>query len=320
MNHREQVKHLWINGIISMMAVLFGVTALVFCMSQFVRGDIAEAVVLQRGLEPIPQQIELVKEELGLNDSLPVQYVRWVSKALQGDLGTSYRTGQPVWYELWIRFDKTLALAISSATVALLVTLFLGIGSITDRSGMIRRLCSVLIMVGTSIPTFVLSLGFIYLFAIRLQWVNVIYSDSLGQKILPVLTLALAILPASLKVFQTSLDEQINQLYVTVLKSRGYSLHHILYKDVLKASLAPWLTQFSMTLGHLLGGSVMVETIYGIGGIGQFMMSSILNRDYPVISGYVLIMGIIFVLLHQLVELISRVLYPYRYVLKRNRS
>ena len=164
---------------------------------------------------------------MGLNDSLPVQYVRWVSKALQGDLGTSYRTGQPVWYELWTRFDKTLALAFSSATVALLVTLFLGIGSITDRSGMIRRLCSVLIMVGTSIPTFVLSLGFIYLFAIRLQWVNVIYSDSLGQKILPVLTLTLAILPASLKVFQTSLDEQIKQLYVTVLKSRGYSLHKI---------------------------------------------------------------------------------------------
>lgn len=317
MKHRKQNQHHWIFALIHTMMVLLGVSALVFFMSQFVKGDIAETIVLQRGLEPTVVEIELVKAELGLNDPLLTQYLRWVSHALRGDLGTSYRSGKPVMTELMTRFETTLRLSSITAVVVIVLTLGLGIGCVLDPHGVIRTVCSLLVIIGSSIPTFVLALGMITLFALVLGWVNVIHSHSWTSMVLPVLTLALAVLPSSLRIFQTSLDLQMNQLYVTVLKSRGFSLRHIVFNDVLKVALAPVLTQFSLTLGQLLGGSVIIETIYGIGGIGQFIIVSIFNRDYPIISGYVLIMGVVFVLLHHGVELMSRWLYPFYYAQER---
>ena len=303
-----------VQEILHLVLVLFGVSALVFFMSQFVSGDIAETIVINRGLEPSRQEIEHVKDELGLNDPLTVQYQRWIQAVLRGDFGVSYRSHQPVMHEISARIPQTLILAISSAVLTIGITFMLCMDSVLNRKGIGKKLCTILVVLGTSVPSFVIALGLIYLFAIQLQWFQITQTNTIVDYILPVLTLSLSILPSSLRVFQTSLIENSQQTFVSVLKSRGFSMKHILYKDVLNVSIGPWLTQFSVTMGHLLGGSVIVETIFGIGGLGQFMVSSILNRDYPVIQAYVIIMGVIFVLLHFGVEMILRSLYPYRYL------
>ena len=312
MRGKKQI-HQGIQGTLHLVLVLFGVSALVFFMSQFVSGDIAETVVINRGLEPSRQEIEHVKDELGLNDPLTVQYQRWMKSVLEGDFGVSYRTQQPVLHEISARIPQTLILGISSAVLTIGITFTLCMDSFLNQNGIGKKLCTMLVVLGTSVPSFVIALGLIYLFVIQLQWFQITQTNTLVDYVLPILTLSLSILPSSLRVFQTSLFENAQQTFVSVLKSRGFSMKHILYRDVLSVSIGPWLTQFSVTMGHLLGGSVIVETIFGIGGVGQFMVSSILNRDYPVIQAFVIIMGVVFVFLHSGVELIQRRLYPYRY-------
>lgn len=302
-----------IQAMLHLVLVLLGVSALVFVMSQFVSGDIAETIVINRGLEPTREEIDYVKEELGLHESLAVQYQRWIMSVLQGDFGSSYRTQQPVLHEIAFRFPTTLMLGVGAASVSMAITFILGIASIADQTGSVKKLCSLIYVLGTSIPTFVIALGCMYLFSVRLRWVQITKTNTVKDYILPVVTLSLSVLPSSLRIFQTSMLENMNQTFVKVLQARGFSLNHILCKDVVKVALLPWLTQFSVTMGQLLGGSVIVETVFGIGGIGQYIVLSILNRDYPVIQAYVLVMGMIFTLLHLGVEWVISILYPYQF-------
>jgi ABC-type dipeptide/oligopeptide/nickel transport system permease component len=294
--------------------VLWGVSALVFLMSQFIAGDIAETIVVNRGLEPTQQEIHNVKAELGLNDPLPTQYTRWIKSLLKGDFGISYRTNQPVLNEIMSRVPSTLLLSLSTAFVTAFITLLLGVFTITDSSGIVKKFCSVLFVIGTSVPTFVTGLCLIYLFAIELRWTRITFTGTISDYIIPVITLTLSVLPSSLRVFQTSLIEVHKHSFVEVLHSRGFPYHRILINDVLRVSIGPWLSHFSVTLGQLLGGSILVETIFGMPGLGQFMIVSIMNRDYPVIQVYVLMMGVIFVFLHYLVDKLLRILSPYLFV------
>ncbi len=304
-------------GMVRLLLVLLGVSALVFLMSQFVSGDIAETIVINRGLEPTVEEVNRVREELGLDLPITIQYARWISDVVSGDFGVSYRSNRPVLEELLIRWPATLILAICTMALTVSITLILGLLSAYRPRGWINTLSSIISIIGSSVPSFVIGLGLIYVFAIKLKWVNVTSQGNIMDLILPVLTLTMATLPANLRLFRATTLEVLKETFVTVLHSRGYSVRKILWGDVLKVSVGPWLTQFGVSIGHLLGGTVVVESIFGYPGVGQYIVTSILNRDYPVIQIYVLFMGVIFVMINVLIDVLVHKFQPYQSLSKR---
>lgn len=290
--------------------VMLGVSVMTFALSQLTPGDAAELALSGRGVDPTREAIEAVRLELGLDQPVHVQYVHWLGDVLRGDLGRSFQSGQPVFEEIAGRFPATLQLAAAGLLVMLCIALPAGILAATFKHTILDHLSRFLALVGASIPSFWLGLLLIYFFAVRYNIFPVMGRGSLSHIVLPALALGLGMSATYARLLRASLLEVLGQDHIRVARARGLTERLILVNNALRNALLPVVTAFGMSLGHLLGGTVIIETIFAWPGVGRFVVEAIFNRDYPVLQGYVLFMAIIFVLLNLAVDLSYRFFDP----------
>lgn len=287
-----------------------GISCVVFIFLQMAPSDPAEILLRKEGIDPTPEALEAKRRALGLHESPLLQYVRWLGRVIQFDLGTSYRTGEAVTKELLDRLPATLELTLISFVLIVIFALFIGLMTSLKRHGMFDRVGLILAIAGTSIPSFWLGLLLIYLFSVQLGWFPVMGRGNLLHLILPAITLSFGITLVQARLLRTSLQEVLIQNFITVAMAKGLSRGRILLFHALPNALLPFLTTLGMTLGRLLAGAVIVETLFSWPGIGRLAVEAILQRDFPVIQGYVLLTAFLFLLINLAVDIGYRFLDP----------
>ncbi|RDV80962.1 nickel ABC transporter permease [Ammonifex thiophilus] len=283
--------------------VMLGVSLITFLLINLAPGDPAGLILRSGGVEPTREAVEALREELGLNDPLYLQYGRWLWRVLHGDWGRSFRTGRPVVEELLSRFPATLELALAATLFMLCLALPLGILSALYRHAWLDHLSRLGALLGASLPGFWLGLVLIYLFAVKLRVLPVMGRGGLEHLVLPAVTLGFGLAAVYARILRAGMLDALGQDYIKVARAKGLPEKWVIGRHALKNALLPVVTLLGLSFGHLLGGVVIVETIFAWPGVGKFAVDSIFNRDYPVIQGYALFMSVVFVLVNLVVDL-----------------
>lgn len=290
--------------------VLLGVTFLTFIVTSAAPSDAAEMSFLSMGVTPSQELLEQTRQDMGLNDPVLMQYLRWLNRALHGDLGESYKFGGSVMEQLGRKLPGTLKLAAASMTVMLLVAFPLGVLAAVKQNRCVDYLVRMVSFVGISIPNFWLALLLMFFLAVRLKWFQVIGNGDLKSMALPTLTLAIPLTANYIRQIRAAVLEQLSMDYVTGARARGLSGMKILLYHVIPNALVPIITLLGLSVGHLLGGAAIIETVFSWQGIGNMVVEAIRVRDYPVIQGYVIWMAVIYVSVNLLVDIICFLLDP----------
>jgi peptide/nickel transport system permease protein len=256
------------------------------------------------------EQVEALREEMGFNKPLLVQYGLWLLKFIQFDFGESYVTGQPVMDMILMGFPATIELAIGALIVMLIVSIPLGSLSALYRNSWIDQVSRILSILGAAIPSFWLGLIFIDLFGVRFNWLPTMGREGFVSLVLPSLTLGLAISSVYVRLLRSSLLDSLSQEFIRAARTRGLSERRIFLVHAFRHSLPPVITVFGVSLGSLIGGVVVIEVLFAYPGIGKLVVDAIRQRDYPLIQGYILIMAIIVFIVNTCVDLSYRYLNP----------
>lgn len=281
-----------------------GVSFLAFGVANLAPGDPAE-MILQRqtGEPPGAEAVAQLREELGLDAPFMVRYARWTRGALTGDLGISYRNGSPVRDVLLDSFPNTLRLAVSALLLGLAISLPLGVFAAVRRNSLADHASRIVALVGTSLPSFVLGYVLILLFAVTFRLLPVAGSDGWRYLVLPAITLGLGEAAALTRLTRASMLEVLAEDYVRTARAKGVPARSVFVRHALRNALNPLVTLSGIRFGRLLGGAVIVETVFARPGIGRTVVDAIQDRDYPTIQGFILVMGTVFVLANLLVDL-----------------
>jgi peptide/nickel transport system permease protein len=293
--------------------VLFFVLFITFVSFLFVRlapGDPVLTILNVDELSVSQEQVEALREEMGFNKPLLVQYGLWLLKFIQFDFGESYVTGQPVMDLILMGLPATFELAIGALLVMLIVSIPLGSLSALYRNSWIDQVSRILSILGAAIPSFWLGLIFIDLFGVRFNWLPTMGREGFVSLILPSLTLGLAISSVYVRLLRSSLLDSLSQEFIRAARTRGLSERRIFLVHAFRHSLPPVITVFGVSLGSLIGGVVVIEVLFAYPGIGKLVVDAIRQRDYPLIQGYILIMAIIVFIVNTCVDLSYRYLNP----------
>jgi ABC-type dipeptide/oligopeptide/nickel transport system permease component len=286
--------------------MLLAVSLVTFVMIHLVPGDPVEILM---GQNATGASLQLERHELGLDQPLPVQYVRYLAGVLHGDLGTSIRSRRPVLSEIADRLPATLELAL--AAMALAIVLGLGTGTLAAAGG--RRLSGPVLLLSTlglSLPTFWLGLLLIELFSLKLGWFPVLGNTSLRGTVLPALTLALPAAAVLAHVTYAGLVEALHQDYIRTARAKGLPRRRVILVHALRNALVVVITILGLQFGSLLAGTVIVESVFSRTGLGTFIVGAILGRDYPDIQGTVLVLAALYVAINLVLDLLYAVLNP----------
>jgi peptide/nickel transport system permease protein len=268
------------------------------------------------------EDIAKIQVQLGLDHSIPVQYGIWMGNVFQGDLGFSYYLNKPVTELIAQRVEPTLSLAFGTVILALLIAVPLGTVAAWRMGGWLDRLLSGFSVAGFSVPVFVIGYLLIYLFAIRLEWLPVQGYKSISgpsaagpwawmrQLILPWMTLAMIYVALIARVTRASVSEALTEDYIRTARAKGISETAVLLRHALANAAVPIVTVVGIGIALLIGGVVVTETVYAIPGLGSLTVDAVLNRDFPVIQGLVLLFSVSYVLINLLVDLSYLVLDP----------
>ncbi|WP_248925866.1 nickel/cobalt ABC transporter permease [Paenibacillus hamazuiensis] len=290
--------------------IFLGISLLAFILVRLVPVEPAEVVLRMSNIPPTEEAIASMRQELGTDRPLPVQYAAWLWKALQFDFGKSFVGKKPVWDDIQEKFPSTLLLAGSAILLSLLVSLPLGVLTAIFKGGWIDHLSRVLSLIGTSMPRYWLAFLLVYAFSVKLDWFPIQGRGSWQHLVLPTVTLSVANIAMFSRLLRSTMLENMKEDYVLYARVRGLRETEIVLRHVLPNSLLPLITSVGVSFGHLLGGTVIVEQIFSWPGLGRFLIESILNRDYPVIQCYVLLMAVVFVLTNLAADVFSRMLDP----------
>lgn len=294
------------------MPVLFVMSLVVFSMVHLTPGDPVLVILGASERATIdPATIEAVKKEFGLDKPLPIQYLNFLAKAVRGDLGKSFVTGDEVFQAIAERIPATLQLTLFSMLISLMLALPLGVISAIKHRTWIDNLSMFFAVIGVSMPNFWFGLLLMLLFSVQLGWLPSFgigrwdngLGDVLRHLILPGLTLGLSLMGLVTRMVRSSLLEVIRLDYVTTARAKGLSETIVIYKHALRNALIPVVTVVGLQFGTLLGGAVVTETIFAWPGIGRLMINSIWKRDYPMIQGATLVFCTMFVLVNLLVDI-----------------
>lgn len=282
-----------------------GISFFAFALSTLSPGDPAQLILgRQLDLPPTPAQIEAFNERNGLNDPFPVQYANWVADALRGDLGTSYRTGAPVMDELASRVPGTLQITVPAFAFALVLALGVGVLSALRRNSFADHASRVGALVADSVPSFVLAYLLIIVFAVHFGLFPVAGRGGLDHYVLPIATLALATTAGMMRLTRSSLLDVLGEDYIRTAKAMGLRWGMVNLRYALRNALIPMVTLAGLIFAQLATGAIIVETVFAWPGVGQFVVNSIFDRDYPVVQGFVVFTGTIFVLVNLAVDLL----------------
>lgn len=251
-----------------------------------------------------------LRKELGLNESLGIQYIQWLVDVFSWQWGTSFVSKEPVLKELWFRLPATLELASAGMLVMVLVTFLIGISTAVFSRGWLDRTGRLMALAGSAIPSFWLGLILVYFFSVRFGWLPSMGRSHWKHLILPALTLGFGMGAVYARVLRIHMLDLMNQTFVKAAKARGMSTGRILVVHVFKHASLPIVTMLGTSFAFMLGGSIIVETIFSWPGIGRYVLESIRLRDYPVIQGYAIFCSILFVSMHFIVDIISVLLDP----------
>jgi len=301
-----------VRRLLTLPLLLLGISLVSFILLNLAPGDPAEILLhlQQPGTEPPREAVLALRQELRLNDPLPLRYGRWLVAALRGDLGESYRSGQPITVELAQRLPATLMLAAASLTLAVFISIPLGVMAAVWRGSPIDALSRLLALLGAAVPSYLLALLLILVFAATLHWLPAIGYGGLRQLVLPAVALAAGSAAQVMRLTRASMLEVVQQDYVRTARAKGMPERRVIWVHALKNAFLPVVTVLGINVGHLLGGAVIVETIFSWPGVGKYAIDAIFLRDYPVIQGFVLYMAIIFLGVNLMVDLAYRWLDP----------
>ena len=262
--------------------------------------------------ETVSQEIvDAAREELGLDKPFFVQYFSWLGNLLRGDMGTSYVSNKPVFSTFVSKLPATLLLTFVSILLTVVISIPLGIWAAVRQNKVTDYVIRTASFIGNSLPNFFVSLLLMYLFAIRLGWFPVISKGvSLQSVALPALTLAIAMSSKYLRQVRATVLDELSKDYVLGARARGVPFTTIMMKSVLKASLVTIITLLTISIGSLLGGTAIVESIFMWDGVGKMAVDAINMRDYPIIQAYVMWMAIIYVVVNLITDLSYRFLDP----------
>ena len=287
------------------LAFLIGaVSFFTFLMMDLAPGDPAEILLSDRFETPSPENIAALRKELGLNDPFFIRYVRWLKDIGRLNLGRSYRTGDPVAAELASRIPATAFLA--AATFVFTVIVSIGTGSLGALfyNRIPDRICRFWAVLSVSVPDYWLGLLLVLVFALHLEWFPVMGLPGVRGLVLPVVTLGLSISAIQSRVLRASMMEVMSRDHVRFALVKGLPFVQVFRRHILKNALLPVIALWGTALGHLLGGAVIVETVFAWPGVGKMTVEAVLNRDFPLVQGAVLFMSIIFILVSRLFDLL----------------
>ncbi len=287
--------------------VLLGVATLVFSLIHLVPGDPAQAML---GDGAAPQDIAELRSNLGLDRPLPAQYVAFLRSAFTGDLGTSFRTGQPVTQMIAERVPATAELALGAMAVAVVLAIPLGIVGAVWRRTLADHAAMTFSLAGISIPNFWLGPILAIVFSVELGWLPVSGRGTLAHLVLPAVSLGLALAAILARMTRASLLDELGELYVRAARARGVSPAGAVLGHAMRNSLIPLVTIVALQFGAVLTGAVITETIFAWPGIGRLLIQSIGFRDYPLVQGCILLIAVTYVTVNLITDLLYGVLDP----------
>lgn len=287
--------------------VLLGVATLVFSLIHLVPGDPAQAML---GDGAAPQDIAELRTNLGLDRPLPAQYFAFLRSAVTGDLGKSFRTGQPVTQMIAERVPATAELALAAMIVAILLAIPLGIVAAVWKNTLADHAAMTFSLAGISIPNFWLGPLLAIVFAVELGWLPVSGRGTVGHLVLPAVSLGLALSAILARMTRASLLEELGELYVRAARARGVSPAAAVLSHALRNSLIPLVTIVALQFGAVLTGAVITETIFAWPGIGRLLIQSIGFRDYPMVQGCILLIAVTYVTVNLITDVLYGVLDP----------
>lgn len=296
------------------------ITFISFLFVRLAPGDPVLSILQVDDVSITTEQVYELREELGFNDPLLVQYGHWFADFVQLDFGNSYITNQPVMKMIISGLPATLELSMGALLVMLSIAIPLGSLAALYRGSWIDQISRGVSLLGAAIPSFWLGLLLIDLFAVRWGVFPTMGRDGFISMVLPSVTLGLAITSVYVRLLRSSLIDSLSHEFIRAARSRGISEKRIFFAHAFRYSLPPVITVFGVSLGSLIGGVVVVEVIFAYPGIGKMVVDSIRSRDYPVIQGYILIMAIIVFMVNSAVDLTYRYLNPELRLKERNNS
>ncbi len=324
-----------VRRLIESIPVIVGVSVLVFMLLHLIPGDPATTMLGERAT---PENVEALRERLGLNKPLYEQYFIWAGNLLQGDLGNTVRGNIPVANEITSRFPATIELALSALVIAVIAGVPIGILSATKRNSIIDTASMFGALFGVSIPIFVLGLLLIFLIGVELEWLPFVgrldssvriervtglhlvdaliagnlsgFKSALEHLILPAITLATVPLAIIARITRSAMLEVLNQDYIRTARAKGLRGHSVIMNHAFRNALLPVVTIIGLQLGQLLSGAVLTETIYSWPGVGKWLFDSIIARDYPIVQSMTLVIALIFIAVNLFVDLLYALIDP----------
>lgn len=305
------MKNYALKRLLQLIPILLAITFLSYSMMRIAGSDVVEQKMENTSGTVSQEMIDNARAELGLDKPFVVQYFTWLGNLLRGDMGTSYVSNKPVFSTFVSKLPATLLLTAVSILLTVLISIPLGIWSAVKQNTATDYVIRTASFIGNSLPNFFVSLLLMYFFAIRLGWFPVISGGvSLQSVALPALTLAIAMSAKYLRQVRATVLDELSKDYVLGARARGVKFSTTLIKSVMKASLVTIITLLTLSIGSLLGGTAIVESIFMWDGVGKLAVDAINMRDYPIIQAYVMWMAIIYVVVNLITDLSYHFLDP----------
>ena len=296
-----------VKRIILLIPVLLGISLLIFTIMYLAPGDPAREIL---GEYATQEDVDALREEMGLDDPFVVQYTRYIWNMLHGDLGTSYQNGQKVIDLILERYPTTLRLALGSISLAVLAGIPIGIFSAVRQYSLVDNISMFLSMLLTAMPGFWYGLMLMLIFSLKLQWFPATGSASLKSFILPWLTLCGTTFALLIRMTRSTMLEVIRQDYIRTAKAKGAAERRVIFKHALRNALLPVMTVVGTQLSVQLGGSVVVENVFALNGIGTMAINGVKSQDTPVVMAAVMFIAIVGGIVNLMVDLLYTVVDP----------
>ncbi|MCC2232035.1 MAG: nickel ABC transporter permease [Lachnospiraceae bacterium] len=300
-----------VKRILQLLPILLGITFLSFAMMRLAGSDAVTEMYSNTGSAVSEEVLDAAREELGLNRPFLVQYFSWLGEMMRGNMGVSYISGRDVFATFVSKLPATLLLTVLSVLLTIVISVPLGILAAVKQGRLADQVLRFLSFIGNAMPNFFVALLLMQLLSMKLRWLPVISDGTtIRSAIMPMLTLAIAMSAKYMRQVRTAVLEELNKEYVNGAMARGVSERVILWKSVMRSALLTIVTLLALSIGSLLGGTAIVESIFMWDGVGKLAVDAIQMRDYPLIQAYVVWMAIIYVVVNLITDLLYRVLDP----------
>ncbi|WHY83932.1 ABC transporter permease [Neobacillus novalis] len=301
------MKQFIVNRVLSGIVVIFGISIFSFLLIHLIPGD---PVKIMLGINASPEQVVKLTRHLGLDKPLLVQYGQYITNVIQGDFGTSLKTGRPVLVEILERFPETVKLAVFGLLISVVIGISLGILAARFKDSIIDKLCTAFATLGVSIPSFWLAILLVMIFSVQLSWFPIANGTGLRDLILPAITLGVVASTMIMRLTRNGMIEVLSNDYIRTARAKGLRNHLILFRHALRNVLIPVVTVIGLQLAGLLGGTVIIEQVFNWPGLGTLAVGAIFSRDFPLIQGTILFMGVVYITINILVDVLYSIIDP----------